>query len=130
MTSMVPGRIVKSPSPAQVVHTLRDWYWARTEIVKRNDGVTCVRKASKGAGVSGPWGQSSLRSEIDYLTGLELQAARCYPELLAAWDGDAGLGYDMAYVENALDAGQLAQRENVTQDQVNCLGFYTYYKSE
>jgi hypothetical protein len=107
------------PSEATVLRTLRDGYWDRTEVVQLADGSLRVRKASKGAAAPGPWGLSALRNEIRYLTAPQGRAADHFPKLLAAWDDEDRLGYEMSYVEGVTDAGTIAQAGRVGQAQAD-----------
>lgn len=107
------------PSAARVCRTLKDGYWDRTEVIELADGSRRVRKQSKGA-AAGPWGVSSLQREIRYLTTLPPRARAVFPEVLAAWD-DGAVGYEMRYYEDHVDAGTLAQRAALGQDEVDAL---------
>ena len=103
------------PSPAKVVTILRDGYWDRTEIIELPDASLRVRKTSKGAAASGPWARNSLRSEIQYLKDLEPDIARHFPVLLAAWDDQSDMGYEMSFVAEAIDVSSLAQSTPLDQ---------------
>ena len=104
-----------APSVCRVLRTLRDGFWDRTEVIRLYDGALRVRKAFKGDQSPGPWGAATLRREIRYMEALDGQAAEYFPKLLAAWDKSGQLGYEMSYVEGALDAGLLARSGAMTQ---------------
>ena len=80
-----------------------------------HDGALRVRKSFKGDQSTGPWGATTLRREIRYMEALDGQVAEYFPKLLAAWATPGQLGYEMSYVEGALDAGSLARSGAMTQ---------------
>jgi len=108
-----------TPSESEIVETLRDGFWDHTQVIRLPDGTLRVRKASKGAQAPGPWAARTLRREIQYLTALGPAAAQYFPRLLAAWDNGLQLGYEMSYIEGAVDAGTLAQSAAMTQAQAD-----------
>ena len=116
---MSAGKPSSSPSRATVVRTLRDGFWDRTEVIELADGSLRVRKASKAAPEAGPWGAKALRREIHYLRTLDGRAAKRFPQLLAAWDDPARLGYEMSHVAGAVEAGLLAASGEITQPQAD-----------
>jgi hypothetical protein len=107
------------PSSGKIVRVLRDGYWDRTEVVQSKDGTLRVRKVSKGAKTGGPWGVSTLRSEIQYLRCLDENAAKHFPKVLSAWDDGVSVGYEATYVQDAVVASDLAQSANLDQTQAD-----------
>ncbi|NQU11832.1 hypothetical protein HQ590_13645 [bacterium] len=111
------------PSDARVCQTLKDGYWDRTEIIELADGSRRVRKRTKGLVAPGPWGVETLRREIRYLATLPPRARAVFPPLLATWDGEAGgqpdVGYEIPYYGDHVDAGELARRGSLGQDEVD-----------
>src|SRR5687767_1392949 len=101
---------------------LKDGYWDRTEVIELPDGGRRVRKRSKGA-VFGPWGVRSLRREIRYLTSLPERARAVFPPALAAWDDESSgapdVGYEMPFYTDHTDAGELARRAALGQDEID-----------
>jgi len=91
------------------------------ELVRSCDGTLRVRKVSKGARRAGPWAASTLRREVEYLKSLGAGVTDCFPELLCAWDDGSGLGYEMSYVPDAIDAGKLASGHRLDQAQADAL---------
>jgi hypothetical protein len=88
-------------------------------VIQLKDGTLRVRKVSKGAKTAGPWGVSTLRSEILYLRCLDEKAAKHFPKLLSAWDDGLSVGYEAAYVQDTVVASDLAQSVNVDQVQAD-----------
>lgn len=111
--------VASEPSAAAVVSTLRDGYWDRTDLIRLEDGCLRVRKVSRGAEASGPWGTNTLRREIEYMRRLQGDTARWFPVLLAAWDNGPDLGYEMSFIPEAADVGSLAQEAAFTQPQAD-----------
>ncbi|MEO8906332.1 MAG: phosphotransferase [Polyangiaceae bacterium] len=113
---------VDSQNSGQVVRTLKDGYWDRTEVVRIADGSLRVRKSSRGDAPPGPWGISALRREIAYLSSLPRNARSSFPPLLAAWD-EAGttpsVGYEVPFYADHQDAGELARHSSLTQVEVD-----------
>ena len=107
------------PSDGAVVQTLRDGYWERTEVIRLGNGALRVRKALKGADAPGPWCERTLRREVRYMTALPQDAAAYFPALLAWWDDERGLGYEMSYVDGAPDVAAIAGSGDVYQPQAN-----------
>lgn len=107
------------PCCGKIVRVLRDGYWDRTEVIELKDGTLRVRKVSKGAETAGPWGVSTLRSEIQYLRSLDENAAKYFPTLLTAWDDGPSVGYEAAYVQDAVTASDLAQSASLDQVQAD-----------
>jgi len=107
------------PCCGKIVRVLRDGYWDRTEVVQLKDGTLRVRKASKGAETGGPWGVSTLRSEIQYLRCLDENAAKHFPKVLSAWDDGVNVGYEAEYIQDAVDASGLAQSTSLDQAQAD-----------
>jgi len=116
---MSVGKPSSNPSRATVVRTLRDGFWDRTEVIELTDGSLRVRKASKADPAAGPWGEKALRREIHYLRTLDGRAAEYFPQLLAAWDDPARLGYEMSHVAGAVETGLLAASGEMTQAQAD-----------
>ncbi|MEO6568714.1 MAG: hypothetical protein ABIO94_08105, partial [Opitutaceae bacterium] len=110
------------PSSGNVIRTLKDGYWDRTEVVASAVGEYRVRKRSKGAAF-GPWGIASLRREIAFLRSLPATAAAIFPAVRATWDdhtdGHNDVGYEMPFYADHLDAGVLARDESLTQDEID-----------
>ena len=110
------------PSEGTVIHTLKDGYWDRTEVVALAPGDRRVRKRSKGSAF-GPWGVTSLRREISFLRSLPAAAAGVFPPVLAAWDhvtgADPDIGYEMPFYPDHLDAGVLARAGTLAQEEVD-----------
>lgn len=110
------------PTRCRVVRTLKDGYWDRTEVIELPDGGRRVRKRTKGAAF-GPWGVRSLRREIGYLTSLPERARRNFPPVLAAWDDEScsppDVGYEMPFYADHRDAGELARRGMLTQEEID-----------
>ncbi|MEP7049078.1 MAG: phosphotransferase [Pseudomonadota bacterium] len=106
----------------QVVRTLKDGYWDRTQVVQMADGSLRVRKSSKGEAPPGPWGVSALRREIAYLSALAAEARGSFPPLLAVWD-EAGatpsVGYEVPFYPDHVDAGELARSSSMTQAEID-----------
>ncbi len=95
-----------SPPPGRVLRQLKSGYWDSTELLEMPDGSRRVRKHNKSATTTaGPWGAESLRREIRFLQQLEPTAARHFPPVLAAWDSDGNIGYDMPFYAAHRDAG-------------------------
>ncbi|MEO7035415.1 MAG: hypothetical protein ABI548_15925 [Polyangiaceae bacterium] len=113
---------VDSENSGQVVRTLKEGYWDRTEVVQMADGSLRVRKSSKGDAPPGPWGVSALRREIAYLSNLPRTARCSFPPLLAEWD-EAGappsVGYEVPFYADHVDAGELARHSRLTQAEVD-----------
>lgn len=107
------------PSCGKIVRVLCDGYWDRTEVIQLKDGTLRVRKASKGADSAGPWGVSTLRSEIQYLRCLDDKAARHFPKLYSAWEDGVSVGYEAEYIQDAEVAGDLAQSASLDQVQAD-----------
>lgn len=109
-------------SNGRVIRTLKDGYWDRTEVIELPNGEQRVRKQTKGA-ASGPWGVSSLRREIRYLTTLPDRARAVFPPVRAAWDNEStgvpDVGYEMPFYENHSDTGLLARHEALTQGEID-----------
>lgn len=105
-----------------VIRTLKDGYWDRTEVIELPDGERRVRKRTKG-GSFGPWGIASLRREISFLRSLPERAAGVFPPLLAAWDDETTanpeVGYEMPFYADHLDAGELARSGSLTQHEID-----------
>jgi hypothetical protein len=108
----------------RVLRTLKDGYWDRTEVIELADGSRRVRKRTKGA-AHGPWGVESLRREIRYLQSLSAQARVVFPPLLATWDDrhdeTPDIGYEMPFYADHVDAGELARRGAIEQDEIDAL---------
>jgi hypothetical protein len=106
----------------RVVRTLKDGYWDHTAVIELPDGSHRVLKQTKGEAF-GPWGVRSLRREIQYLTSLPESARGVFPPVLAAWDGEStgapGVGYEMPFYSDHLDAGELARRAALTQEEID-----------
>jgi hypothetical protein len=83
------------------------------------DGTLRVRKVSKGFETAGPWGVSTLRSEIRYLRSLDENAARHFPKVLSAWDDGLNVGYEAVYIQDAVVASDLAQSASLNQAQAD-----------
>ncbi|MHC4641880.1 MAG: hypothetical protein ACYS32_09565 [Planctomycetota bacterium] len=107
------------PCCGKIVRVLRDGYWDRTEVIELKDGTQRVRKVSKGAETAGPWGVSTLRSEIQYLRCLDEKAAKHFPKLLSAWDDGPSVGYEAEYVQDTVTASDLAQSASLDQVQAD-----------
>lgn len=107
------------PCSGKIVRVLRDGYWDRTDVIQLKDGTLRVRKVSKGAETAGPWGVSTLRSEIQYLRSLDENAAKHFPKLLSTWDDGPSVGYEAAYVQDAVVASDLAQSASLDQVQAD-----------
>ena len=107
------------PCCGKIVRVLRDGYWDRTEVIQLKDGTLRVRKASKGAETAGPWGVSTLRSEIQYLRCLDENAAKHFPKVLSAWDDRLSVGYEATYIQDAVVASDLAQSASLDQSQAD-----------
>jgi hypothetical protein len=109
----------------RVVRTLKNGYWDRTEVVEMADGSRRVRKSSKGDAPPGPWGVAALRREIDYLSTLPADARSVFPPILASWDelGEAtpAVGYEVPFYAHHVDAGELARKEALGQDEIDAL---------
>ena len=109
----------------RVVRTLKDGYWERTELVAHEDGSVRVRKSSKGDAPPGPWGVAALRQEITYLSTLPARARDAFPPVLAAWDDTAadppGVGYEMPFYGEHVDAGALARRGTIAQSEIDLI---------
>ncbi len=119
---MTPPPVSSTPAVAALLKTLRDGYWARTELIQLPDGSQRVRKVARPDAQASPWGIESLRREIRYLMSLPEHVARHYPQLLAAWGHDGPgveLGYEMAYIENTCEAAELARAGAMSQGQVD-----------
>ncbi|MDP6968045.1 MAG: hypothetical protein QGG88_02915 [Gammaproteobacteria bacterium] len=112
-----------SPIPAQELQLLRNGYWDRTSIISLPDTSKRVRKISKGAESAGPWGMDNLRAEALYLAALEDSLQDFFPPLLAHWDTDT-TGYDMGYMENYVNVGQIAQEQVFNQPQADAMQTY------
>lgn len=112
----------RQPSEGNVIRTLKDGYWDRTEAIELPDGERRVRKRSKGAAF-GPWGMGSLRREISFLGSLPPSAAAVFPPLLASWDHMSGanpdVGYEMPFYADHLDAGVLARSRSLAQGEID-----------
>lgn len=113
---------VPPTATGEVVRTLKDGYWDRTEVIATAAGERRVRKRTKGAGF-GPWGIASLRREIAFLLSLPADAARVFPPVLAAWDVETPdgpeVGYAMPFYADHLDAGELARRGSLEQNEID-----------
>lgn len=107
------------PCSGKIVRVLRDGYWDRTEVIELKNGTQRVRKVSKGAETAGPWGVSTLRSEIQYLRCLDENAAKHFPKLLSAWDDGPSVGYEAEYIQDAVTASDLAQSASLDQVQAD-----------
>ncbi len=107
------------PCLGKSVQVLRDGYWDRTEVIQLEDGTLCVRKASKGSETAGPWGVSTLRSEIEYLRSLDENAAKHFPKVLSTWDDGFNVGYEEEYIQDAVVVSDLAQSASVDQVQAD-----------
>ncbi len=107
------------PCSCKIVRVLRDGYWDRTDVIQLKDGTLRVRKVSKGAKTAGPWGVSTLRSEIQYLRCLDENAAKHFPKVLSAWDDGPSVGYEAEYVQDAVTASDLAQSGSLDQVQAD-----------
>jgi hypothetical protein len=121
----IPRRVnqsVRQPFEGLVIRTLKNGYWDRTEVIESPAGGLRVRKRTKGAAF-GPWGVESLRREVRYLGSLPKRAASVFPPVLAAWDAegraDPDVGYEMPFYADHLDAGELARRGILAQDEIN-----------
>ncbi|MEO7413054.1 MAG: hypothetical protein ABIZ81_06835, partial [Opitutaceae bacterium] len=105
-----------------VIRTLKDGYWDRTEVVELEAGGHRVRKRSKGA-TFGPWGIGSLRREISFLGSLPPRAAAVFPPVLATWDEEGGanpdVGYEMPFYADHRDAGVLARGGSLAQKEID-----------
>ena len=106
------------PSPGRVERVLHDGYWDRIELVRLEDGCLRVRKSSKGTEAPGPWARRILRSEIQYLNSLGGPAAGYFPTLHSYWNKGEALGYAMSYYPDLVQAGELAQSADLSQDHV------------
>jgi hypothetical protein len=107
------------PCSGKIVRVLRDGYWDRTEVIRSKDGALRVRKATKGAETGGPWGVSTLRSEIHYLHCLDESAAKHFPKVLSAWDDGVNIGYEAEYIQDAVVASDLARSASLDQAQAD-----------
>jgi hypothetical protein len=107
------------PSTARVVRTLHDGFWDLTEVIELSDGSRRVRKRSKGATADRPWGPESLRREIRYLRTAAPAAAAVLPPLLAWWDQDGDVGYEMPFYADHRDAGTLAKALALGQEEID-----------
>jgi len=104
------------------VRTLKEGYWDRTELVQLADGSLRVRKSSRGDAPPGPWGVSALRREIAYLLSLPAATRLVFPPILTAWDDASptpSVGYEVPFIADHLDAGELARRSSLTQVEVD-----------
>ncbi len=108
-----------TPCSGKIVRVLRDGYWDRTDVIQLKDGTLRVRKASKGAETAGPWGVSTLRSEIQYLRCLDENAAKHFPKVLSAWDDGPNVGYEAEYIQDAVVASDLARSASLDQAQAD-----------
>lgn len=105
----------------EVIRTLKDGYWDRTEVIELPGGERRVRKWTKGAAF-GPWGVESLRREIRYLSSLPERTAAVFPPVLAAWDDQSAapdVGYEMPFYADHIDAGELARCGTLEQDEID-----------
>ena len=114
---------MSNPKPAQQIQLLRDGYWDRTSIIKLADNSMRVRKISKGSDSAGPWGIQNLRAEALYLANLEPNLQDFFPPLLDHWDGTT-TGYDMGYMANYIDVGQIAKQQLFSQQQADAMQVY------
>jgi hypothetical protein len=112
-----------APGPRRVVHTLKDGYWDRSEVVELDDGSRRVRKRSQGNAPPGPWGVEAPRKQIEYLSTLSEAASGAFPPLLCVWDNHAAsppdVGYEVPFYSRHTDAGRLCQRAALTQGEVD-----------
>ena len=74
------------------------------------------RKVSKGSEAAGPWGVATLGSEIRYLLDLDDEAAKYFPKVFCAWNNGARLGYEMAYIQDAVVVSQLVGSGGLGQE--------------
>lgn len=114
---------MNTPKPAQQIQLLRDGYWDRTSIIQLTDNSQRVRKISKGIDSAGPWGMQNLRAEALYLANLEANLQDFFPPLLDHWDG-ATIGYDMGFMTNYIDVGQIAKQQLFSQQQADAMQVY------
>ena len=112
-------QLSSAPCSGKIAQALRDGYWDRTDVIQLKDGTLRVRKVSKGVDTPGPWGVSTLRSEIQYLCSLDENSAKHFPKMLSAWDDGLSIGYEAVYVQDAVAASNLAQSAGLDQVQAN-----------
>ena len=121
MSNMSSRQLSGPPSAGTVLRVLHEGYWDRLELIRASDGTLRVRKVSHGTKCAGPWALSTLRQEIKYLKALRGDVVDYFPKLLCDWDDSSGLGYEMSYVPDAVNAGNLAGSGRSDQVQADAL---------